>query len=165
MERTAPHTTSSASEPRTDLATMWISLDGLIERWGRFGTEATETPALYATSEAFAALACETGALARRLQTWYTSREVDVTDLEHCLDELAQERRHWAEAGRSLEMILLDERRTETAQEAIAMLILETMEHRLRVSTLITEVEQEQLGAYRQAVSSSHKRGDGTIVS
>src|SRR5947209_6352030 len=47
----------------TTFSTVWMPLEGLIQQWAQFGTEASTALELHATSTAFAALACEREAL------------------------------------------------------------------------------------------------------
>lgn len=146
--------------PPFDQATAWMPLEGLIEQWGIFGAEATTSSALQATSLSFAALARETEALDHRTNAHLSVQEVDGTNFEHCLHELVQAQTQWTNAIHTLELLLIDEQNTDTFRDALSLLVAETMEQRLRVSTLIQEVEQEQLGIYRRTLPSQHQLGD-----
>src|SRR5712691_1193168 len=90
------------------LSTAWIPLDGLAQQWGQFGTEAITNSAFQVTSMVFAALARETLARQRHLETWRASRKGQAIDLEHTLDELIQARQHWTEAIACLEILVRD---------------------------------------------------------
>jgi hypothetical protein len=141
----------------TALSTAWMPLEGLAEQWGQFGAEATSAPALHATGMVFSALARETEAQERHMEAWHTSREPGVTDLEHTLEELTQARQHWTDALRFLEMFILDEQCADAFRDAMHSLVTEAMGQRLRVSTLIREVEQEQLLACHSVAHPSER--------
>lgn len=141
------------------LSTAWMPLDGLTDQWGQFGTEATTTHALQATSAVFAALARETEALEHHLAAWSASRDRDVTDLERALDQLSQARQHWTEAILSLELLIQDARGTQTAQDAMHYLLMEAMQQRVRLCLLLHKVEREHLLAYQGLLAASHREG------
>ena len=63
----APFPESSLNIP--DLPSVeWMPLDGLVQSWADFAHETTSAAGLFATSAAFAALACESAALASYLE-------------------------------------------------------------------------------------------------
>ena len=132
------------------IVSAWMPLDGLIEQWGCFGSEATTLPALYATSQAFAALAQEMEALEQRVEIHRSRQGMDATNLESCLDALMQAWQHWTETIHSLERLVLGEQKTNADRHAMVSFLTEAMEQRLRVSRLIQEVAQEQLTIARE---------------
>ncbi len=132
------------------LSTAWMPLDGLIQQWGRFGAEAISTPALHAASATLSALAREMQAREHHMAAWHTSREVDLTELENTLKGLNQARDHWTDAITALELLILDKHNDDAVGDAMRTLVVQAMEQRLRVSSLIREVEQEQFAAYRE---------------
>ena len=153
------HQYPSPSSPT--LSTAWMPLDGLIQQWADFGAEATSAPALQATSAVFAALARETEALEHHTAAWYNSLAVDITNLQHALDELSQARGHWTEAMLSLELLVLDALGTKAAKDATHLLIAEAMGQRVRLSLLLHEVEREHLLAYRGLPAAAAPQEEG----
>jgi hypothetical protein len=145
-------TTISADPSTTVFSTAWMPLDGLIQEWGAFGAEhACTTPALHAVGMVFCALARETTARSYYTAACNTSQEVDLTDLEHALEELLSARQYWTDALLSLELLLLDPREELAFGESLHPLLVEVMEQRTRVALLIHQTQQEQLTAYRRA--------------
>jgi hypothetical protein len=131
-------------------ATYWIPLDNLVQQWGRFGAEAVGVPALHATGAVFSALARETEARKYHVIALHTSHNVDLTDLETALDELNQARERWTDAITALELLVSDEHIDEAIQNEARILVTQVMEQRLRISSLIQEVEWEQFTAYHK---------------
>ncbi len=80
----------------------------------------------------------------------HTSHNVDLTDLETALDELNQARERWTDAITALELLVSDERTDEAIQNEARILVTQVMEQRLRISSLIQEVEREQFTAYHK---------------
>ena len=135
---------------RKAFATYWIPLDGLVQQWGRFGAEATGVPALHATGAVFSALARETEARGYHMAALRASHVVDLTDLETALDELNQARERWADAITALELLVSDKHADEAIRKEAHVLVAQAMEQRLRVSSLIQEVEREQFTVYQK---------------
>lgn len=139
---------SHSSESLYDTA--WMPLDGLIQQWGRFGAEAAGVPALHATGAVFSALARETEAREYYITALHTSHKVDLTDLETALDELNQARERWTDAITALELLVSDKHADEAVQNEARVLVAQAMEQRLRVSSLVQEVEREQFAAFHK---------------
>lgn len=81
----------------------WIPLDGLIQSWAAFAHETTSAAGLFAASCAFAALACESSALASYLEAenhrrpsdvWSWSPRIQADRLE-ALTQLSTACQHW----------------------------------------------------------------------
>ena len=143
--------TTQQNMPSTGFVSAWMPLEGLIEQWGCFGSEATTVPALfYATSQAFAALAQEMKALEQRREAYRSPQGMEATDLESCLVALMQAWQCWTEAIYSLERLVPGERKMDADSHAITSFLTEALEQRLRVSMLIQEIEHEQLTLSRE---------------
>ena len=78
------------------------------------------------------------------------SRGVDLTDLEAALDELNQARERWADAITALELLVSDKRADEAIRKEAHDLVVQAMQQRLRVSSLVQEVEREQFTVYHK---------------
>ncbi len=138
-------------EHHSDLpATAWIPLEGLTEQWGRFAAEAANLPALHATGAIFSALARETEAREYHTTAWHSTHSVDLTDLESALEELNKAREHWTDAMIALELLLNDKHVDEAVRDEARITVAQVMEQRLRVTSLIQEVEREQFAAYHK---------------
>jgi hypothetical protein len=79
----------------------------------------------------------------------HASRKADLTDLETALDELNQARERWTDAIAALELLVSDKHVDEAVLNEARDLVAQAMEQRLRVSSLVREVEQEQFKAFR----------------
>ncbi|MBV9691445.1 MAG: hypothetical protein JO202_17225 [Ktedonobacteraceae bacterium] len=128
----------------TTLSTAWMPLDGLAQHWGQFGSEATNVTALSVTSNVFAALAKETAA-----RSWHALATEEPDNLRHALAALVLARQQWSEALFSVTVLLRYEGGADAPLHALA---LDVLEQQVRLSTLISEVEREQLAAARARV-------------
>ena len=126
----------------TTLSTAWMPLDGLAQQWGQFGSEASDETALAATSHVFIALAKETEA-----RGWHAlAADTLGNPLEHTLEDLVAARAQWSEALMCVKRFIGSVGATDASLHALA---LDVLEQRVRLSTLIAEVEREQLAAAR----------------
>ncbi len=134
------------------LDTAWMPLDGIAEQWGRFGAERTSVPALHATGAVFSALARETEAREYRMTASRSSHDIDLTDLESALEELGRAREYWTDAITVLGLLVGDRHADESVRGETRALVAQVMEQRLRISSLILEVEREQFKAYCKGI-------------
>jgi hypothetical protein len=158
-------TTLSAYPSNTILSTAWMPLDGLIQEWGAFGAEQASTaPAQHAVGMAFCALARETTTRTYYTAARHASQDVDLTELEHTLEELLHARQYWTDAILSLELLLLDTNEEPTSQDSLQTLVVEAMEQRARVVLLIHQTQQERLSAYRGTGIDQQRGGESELA-
>lgn len=124
------------------LTTAWIPLEGLAEQWGHFSAQAASYPCFQATSTIFSALTHESEAFDCHIEAWHPFRHGDQALLQSTLDHLRQA---WTEAFDALEQVLHHTFDISTFQQPL----LQVAEQRVRLATLIVEVEREHLHAVR----------------
>lgn len=159
----------------TDLSTLWMPLDGLIQLWVAFGNEASDVPqtadVLHATSKAFAALAEERIAFRHytiahtqpqqqlpsqfreRASTVDTERpgEPALRAQSSPIEALQQAATHWLEVAGYLEHYATHWcQEDEALQHDLRVLMVHALSQRLRVWTIAQHLLQEEVTDYRK---------------
>jgi len=159
----------------TDPSIAWMPLDGLIQLWAAFGNDAcdsSQTAALQATSQAFAALAEErlafrhyTTICARRQQQFapplnrgqvWTADDGKLagpilTEQGSPVEALQQAAAHWLEAARLLEHCATHCcQEDEGLQHDLLVLMVDARSQRLRVWTIAHHLLWEELAGSRK---------------
>jgi hypothetical protein len=143
------------------MSTAWVPLEGLCTQWGTRGQEAHETSILQVVGLAFTALSYE-----RRAHIFYQQahlRETGIAPtpmLDQVLSALLQARECWSDALLVLEQHTSLELDPTQRRQVARLLLAEVRTERLRLTTLLAEVEREQVrgsGALRTAEGEAGK--------
>ncbi len=159
----------------TDASMPWMPLDGLIQLWAAFGNDAcdsSQTAALQATSQAFAALAVEglafryyTTICARRQQqfppplyreqvwTGYDGKLAGpiISEQGSPIEALQRPAAHWLEVARLLEHYATHWCQEEEAlQHDLLVLMVDARSQRLRVWTIAHHLLWEEVAGFRK---------------
>ena len=142
----------------TDPSLAWMPLDGLIQLWAAFGNDAcdsSQTAALQATSQAFAALAEER--LAFRHYTTICARRQQqfppplYREQGSPIEALQRAATHWLEVARLLEHYATHWcQEDEGLQHDLLVLMVDARSQRLRVWTIAQHLLWEEVAGSRK---------------
>jgi hypothetical protein len=142
------------------LSTAWIPLESLCEQWADIGREASETGLLQITGLAFQALASEHRAhLSFEKARFYTAPAAQMNTLDQAAEALLQARQSWSDAILALELQIGKLHMAARHHEQATSLLAQVWQERVRVTTLLLEVEQTQV-VCQQDYSTAHTGKD-----
>jgi hypothetical protein len=138
---------SSSSSPPT---TAWIPLEGRCEQWATLARDAHVTDLLQVTGLAFQALFYESRAHACYEQAQLpASIATSMNLLDQAEEALSQARQCWSDVISALEYQRINLRISFPNRELASTLLQEVWNERVRMTTLLLEVEQAQAQCQR----------------